>query len=323
VNIAGRLFKNIFLISFSLIIGILICEIFLRVKNSIEPNYDIEMWKYSKLLKEKSKNSKINHVHQKNKSSILQNIEIKTNNYGQRDIYIDNTILDEYKRSFLIIGSSITLGWGVKSKNTFTNLLNYKANLDNNEWIFINGGVGNYNTERYINNYFENWSNLDFTDIIIHFFVNDTELLKDNEVNIFTKHTHLGVVVWKFIKSLDSLLKKENIINYYNNKFADDFEGFKIAKKEIERLNDYCIRNNINCHIVLMPDIQQLNPYKLEFINNKIISFSKKINLNYLDLTPYFEQTLKENLLNDYNDPHPNKTGHEIISKAIYNFLKH
>ena len=39
-----------------------------------------------------------------------------------------------------------------------------------------------YNTERYINNYFENWSKLQFTDIVVHFFVNDTEIINQDNL---------------------------------------------------------------------------------------------------------------------------------------------
>ena len=45
-------------------------------------NYDIEMWRYSKELKIKTKD--IGHVHQKNKFAILQNVEINLNSDGMR-----------------------------------------------------------------------------------------------------------------------------------------------------------------------------------------------------------------------------------------------
>ena len=126
--------------------------------------------KRAKELKTKVNNKKINHVHIKNKSAILQNTEIKINNFGQRDIQYDNSKLSEYDRSFLIIGSSVAMGWGVEHEKVFSNRLNKKSFQNKKKWIFINGGVGNYNTQRYVNNYFENWKELDFTDIIIHFF---------------------------------------------------------------------------------------------------------------------------------------------------------
>ena len=171
MKIIKKISKSILLILTSLLIGILFCELILRVKHNYVINYDIEMWKYAKKLKQKVPNEKINHIHINNKSALLQKTEIKINNLGQRDINYDNSILKNFDRSFLILGSSVALGWGVDKEKIFSSIMNNKAIEDNKKWIFINGGVGNYNTERYINNYLENWKSLQFTDLIIHFFV--------------------------------------------------------------------------------------------------------------------------------------------------------
>ena len=85
----------------------------------------------------------INRIHVKNKSSVLQKVEIKTNSYGQRDINYDNNYLNKFDKSFLIIGSSIPLGWGVEKEKTFAHLLNIESKIKGKKWIFINGGVGN------------------------------------------------------------------------------------------------------------------------------------------------------------------------------------
>ena len=111
--------KLLTIILFSLIFSLILCELALRVTYQFITNYDIEMWKYAKKLKIKSQNNNINHTHINNKSAKLQKVEIKTNNLGQRDKYIDNQILKTYDRTFIVLGSSIALGWGVQSKNTF------------------------------------------------------------------------------------------------------------------------------------------------------------------------------------------------------------
>ncbi len=106
----------------SFILGLLLCEGILRIKHYFVLDYDVEMWRYANILKEKHNNPKINHVHTKNKSAVLQGVELKTNKHGQRDIDYNNSDLKSHDRSFLFIGSSITLGWGVKNKDTFINI---------------------------------------------------------------------------------------------------------------------------------------------------------------------------------------------------------
>ena len=59
-------------------------EIFLRLKNSNSLNYDVEMTRYSNLLKVKSQNKIMDFEHKKNASAKLQGIKIRTNKYGLR-----------------------------------------------------------------------------------------------------------------------------------------------------------------------------------------------------------------------------------------------
>ena len=313
--------STFFLIINSIILALVFCEIGLRVKHRLIINYDIEMWKYAKVLKIPVENKKINHIHIPNKTGNFQNIEIKTNSFGQRDIEYNNDFLKKYDRSFLIIGSSIPLGWGVKQDKTYSSLLNKISKESNKKWLFINGGVGNYNTERYVNNYLENWSKLEFTDIIINYFVNDAEFINTKKTNFFVKYTHTGVVVWKLINSLKSSLKKENLVNYYKKIYDKDQKGLIITKKELLNLTNFCKKKKMNCFLVNMPDIHQLNPYKLGFSNEIIKKNSLKIDLKYFDLLPTFNNLNKDQVWNKYNDPHPNEYAHSLIANAIFDYL--
>jgi len=314
-------FINLTIILFSLILIFLVCEGILRLKNFVIPNYDIEMWKYTKALKQKSNNKKIGHVHKKNKLAKLQNVDIKINNFGQRGQDIDINKINNFERKILIIGSSVTLGWGVNEDKTLTSVIKSISEQNNQNWLVMNGGVGNYNAERYINNYMENWSKLNVTDLVVQFFVNDTEILKDNKVNFFTKHTHTGVMIWKFLNTLKSDFKSENIDDYYRKLYENDFKGLKIAKKEMKKLKLHCETKKINCLIVLTPDIHKLNPYKLLFINEKMITIAKEINFEIYNLLPEFENINSKKIWNKYNDPHPNELGHKIMGEKIYKIL--
>ena len=73
------------------------------------------MWKYSKSLKEKSSDILIV-ISKKNQSKKLQNVLIRTNEFGLRGKSLKNDN-QTYDREILVIGSS-TLGWGVE-ENTY------------------------------------------------------------------------------------------------------------------------------------------------------------------------------------------------------------
>ena len=114
--------KIFFSIVISILFALLICETLLRIKHKIIVNYDIEMWRYAKELKIKSENPKINHIHKKNSIATLQKVKISTNNYGQRDRNFSIEDLKKYDRSFIVLGSSVALGWGVEQDKTFTSI---------------------------------------------------------------------------------------------------------------------------------------------------------------------------------------------------------
>ena len=82
----------------------------------------------------------------------------------------------------------------------------------------------------------------------------------------------MGVVIWKLINSYVAAFNPENINDYYEERFKDDYPGYIIAKQELENLSLYCKSYKIKCHIVVMPDLQKLNPYKLNFINKNYFS---------------------------------------------------
>ena len=70
-----------------------------------------------------------------------------------------------------------------------------------------------------------------------------------------------------------------------------------------------------------MPDIHQLNPYKLKFVNKKISTLSQKLNFSFLDLIEVFENVDEKKISNKYQDPHPNSLGHKLMANEIFNYL--
>ena len=315
-----NLILNFFIVFISVIFSLLAFEGFLRIKDSIDTSYDIEMWKYSKLLKIKSTNPLIGHVHKKNSSAILQKIQIRTNNLGIRgeDIYLDDLTESEV---LLFLGSSVLLGWGVEEDLIYTSLIEKDLTSKNQRIKVINAGIGNYNAERYIENYFENLAFLNPYRIVVNYFVNDSENLKINEGNFFTRNFHFAVMIWKYISSLNTEFAVNSIENYYEDQYKEDFIGFIKMKNALKKLSIHCEEKKIHCSLLMIPDIHQLNPYKLNFIHEKMEDLSSEFGFEFLNLLDNFEGENQEVFWNDFNDPHPNQEGHKRIAEAFIEFF--
>ena len=107
---------SIVLLALSIVVALLMGEGILRIKNSSMTNYDIEMWRYSRELKVHSDDPSLDFEHLKNKSAVLQNIDIRLNEWGLRGDPVRPAGSDT--RRVLFLGGSTTLGWGVPEDQT-------------------------------------------------------------------------------------------------------------------------------------------------------------------------------------------------------------
>src|SRR5262245_50081273 len=94
---------SIALLASSIVVAFLLGEATLRIKNSSMTNYDIEMWRYARELKVKTSDPSLDFVHLKSKSAILQNVEIRLNEWGLRGDPIPAVSPD--KRRILFLGA--------------------------------------------------------------------------------------------------------------------------------------------------------------------------------------------------------------------------
>tara|TARA_E500000178_G_C17009917_1_gene749998 strand:+ start:177 stop:1130 length:954 start_codon:yes stop_codon:yes gene_type:complete len=311
---------NTLMILLSITGTIAILEFFLMIKSKFIIDYDTEMWRYSKTLKAKHPNPKINHIHKKNSEATLQKVKISLNRLGLRG---NNQDLNEWNNSnkkILFLGSSITLGWGVEKDKVLTSLIENRANNLNMNWKFLNAGVGNYNTERYVNNYFENLINLEPNVIIVQYFLNDAEKLPNNSGNFFTRNFHLGILIWKYMSIKSDNIKFKNIYDYYKNVYQND--KLLDVQKNLQKLKTHCKELGIRCIIVYTPDIQFIKDERFDEFENKIKLIANQEKYEFLSLTKNIRKYSDQNLVNKYNDNHPNALGHKIMAETIFEYLK-
>src|SRR5438552_3128600 len=74
--------------------------------------YDLEMWKYARDLKQIAKNPLIGHEHRPNSEARLMGVDVKINSKGLRDREIPYERTPSVVR-IMMLGDSFTEGWGV------------------------------------------------------------------------------------------------------------------------------------------------------------------------------------------------------------------
>jgi len=189
---------------FSLVIGLLLVELLTRIifdHNGM--NYGIEMWKYAKLLKQKSQIPQLSHEHKPGTEAKLMGVQVKINSYGLRDHEYKIARPDRTYR-ILVLGDSMTFGWGTAVENTYPKVLEKllndfsrpASNPSNmiSKYEVINAGVGNYNTVQEVTYFKERGIHLKPDMVLLGFYLNDAEKTPKPSSGFLREHSYLYVL---------------------------------------------------------------------------------------------------------------------------------
>ena len=300
--------KNFLSLLLSLILIILTLEIFVRIITSNGLNLDIEMLKYAKSHKIISANKNIGLEHRSNVKKKLMNVEIKLNSQGFRN----NIDIDHSKKKILMLGDSITLGWG--AQNTFSYNLEKFLNSDIQ---VINAGIGNTNTYMQIYNFFENYSKYNFDMIVLNFFVNDFERIIIKKSNLFVKNLYF---ISYFKAKILKILIENSLIDNYESFYLKTFEDEEFVEESlnlIKKLNEYCKKEKIIFVINYIPELRGMKNYKYNKQIKILENFSKQNEIKFINSLDVLQNYEDETLWVTKEDSHYNDKAHLLVSKFL------
>ncbi len=297
----------------SLIFSLFFLEISVRMFIDNGMNYEIEMMKYANQLKELSLNKDIGIVHKKNVKAKLMGAEIKLDSNGFRN----DEVQHKDKKKILMLGDSMTLGWGAKKPFPYV-LNNLMPNYD-----VLNAGIGNTNTIMQVNNFMQNFSKTyNYEIIILNFFINDFENVKVKKPNFFQRNSFF----YTFLNNkINTIFIKFNFKKDWETFYSDSYSNKKIQHEtliQILRLNDFCKKNNIKFIIHNIPELRNLKNYKFMNETNTIKEFSSKNSINFVDSLSVLKNYDEKDLWVTELDPHANDFAHKIIAEFLIKKLK-
>lgn len=302
---------------FSILAGLGIGEAVLRLKNSSMKNYDIEMWRYAKELK--VRHPELGHVHVPSTSSVLQGVEIRTNEYGLRGASVPPP--QPNQRRILFLGSSVTLGWGVPEDQTISSQIQEMFEADSNPVVVMNAGIGNYNSERYVKRFLTHLTQVEPTDIVVHYFLRDAEELEKGRGNWFLRNSQLAVTLWNAMNRYTQKTGQNSIVDHYRKVYQPNSDGIRRMKEALKELADYGHRKNIKLYLAMTPDIHNLENYQLGFIHQYMEGVARDLRYEFIDLLPALEGLKPQEVWSMPGDPHPNALGHKKMAQALYTVL--
>jgi lysophospholipase L1-like esterase len=318
MNVKNILFSAI-LVLVATAISLVAAEVILRVKNSSMTNYDIEMWRYSMELKQQSADPALDFDHVKSKSAELQNVDIRLNDWGLRGGPIEPMAQDG--RRILFLGGSITLGWGVQEADTVEALLEGRLRDANEKVQVLNGGIGNYNTERYVSRFMKELTGLNPTDIVVHYFLRDAERLPPGGGNFLLRHSELAVTLWIAYHRLFDQAGENALVEHYRRVYEPGEPGFQVMQAKLKELSDYAKARGIRVYLAMTPDVHNLVDYKLGFVHDIMRRVASDDGYRFIDLLPAMQGRPPQDLFAMPGDPHPNALGHRLMAETIFPIL--
>jgi len=292
----------------SLVISILSLEIFVRYSFDNGMNYEIEMMKYANKLKIISKDKNVGIEHRKNIKSFLMGAEIILNSDGFRN---NKNVIPE-KKKILMLGDSMTLGWG--AKKPFSNILDDKIN----NFQIINAGIGNTNTLMQIANFEKNFKNkYNYDIIVLNFFINDFEKVEIIKPNFLEKYSYFYTFI---LNKINIILIKFNLKKSWETFYSDSYKNKEIHQKTLNKilqLNYYCKENSIKFIIHNIPELRDLKNYKFKNETKIISEFSVKNDITFLNSHSILKNYNPQDLWVTELDPHANDKAHDIIADFL------
>jgi lysophospholipase L1-like esterase len=287
--------------------------------------YDLEMWKYGRDLKRPADEPSLGHEHVPGRRATLMGVDVAINSRGLRDRELDVARTPGRLR-ILMLGDSLTVGWGVRMEDTFAKRLERMfAEVQGKEIEVINAGVGNYNTIQEVQYFLTKGFRYQPDIIVLSHFVNDAEPVP---VSHATSAAERMCFSCNFIAGrIDTLRRKlsggKSWVEYYLGLYEQGrSRGWLDAADHIRKLADYCRAHGIRLLVVSLPELHDVQNYRFQEITDLVQRAAEANGVEFADMLPYLKDRASPDLWVSPPDPHPNALAHQLIAAGLFEKLR-
>ena len=312
-------FVSTLVFSFIILCCLIGSEVFVRHVIDDGMDYDLEMWKYARKLKRVSERPGQGHEHIPGRSTHLMGVDIIINSHGHR-----NKETPIYKplgtTRIIMLGDSLTLGWGVPSKNTVSERLEVLLNENESEKRFevINAGIGNTNTEMQVARFLANEIRFSPDLVVLNYFINDAEPIPRPNKNILMKYSAAYVFFSLRMASIGRMFfGGKQWHQYYLDLYKEKAGGWQRVQAFFQKLSEYCRSQDIRLLLVSYPELHQFRPYPFAAVTQKLRNMADQREVPFFDLLPTLKRQKEKNLWVSRHDQHPNSLAYSLIAPAL------
>jgi len=298
----------------------LCAEAYVRLYVDDGMQFDLEMWKYARLVKEPSNDPRLGYVHAANRHLRLMGVEFNTNSKGLRDREFDYARTPGTLR-IVMLGDSLTVGWGVPLEETFPKRIEGKYRDINVAAEVINTGVGNYNSIQEVEYFMQEARKYSPDIVVLNFFVNDAEPTpKSRRTNLFDVICSSCIFLAGRLDTARRLISADqDWAGYYLDLYRDgSTKGWLDAKQAIKNLASYCKANKIVLLIASLPELHDVKNYRFQRVTDLLRQTAAETDTPFVDLLPYLQDQEASTLWVSPTDPHPNGFADALIANGLF-----
>lgn len=289
-------------------------------------HFDLEMWKYARDLKQVSANPDIGHEHRPGASGVYMGVPVSVNSIGLRDREIAEAPAAGVTR-IMMLGDSVTFGWGVRIEDTPAKLLETALNSQGRgagRYEVINTGVGNYNTVMETEYFLNGGYRLKPDVVVLNYFINDAEPVPKRKRSFMTEYSYAAVMLASAFDKIGRVyLGEPDWKTYYSDLYKPDAQGWIAAQSAIGRLAEYCRENNIRLLVANYPELHELKPYPFSQVTAAVQRTASRHDVQFVDLHPAVAELEPTSLWVSPTDAHPNRIANIRYAEAIRRALSY
>jgi lysophospholipase L1-like esterase len=311
-------------VAFCVVLVFACMEVYVRLVVDNGMQFDLEMWKYAKEIKQVDPDPLIGHRHAPNRSARLMGVMVKTNSNGFRDREFTIDKPPGVLR-IVMLGDSFTEGWGAPEEETFSKRIERRYNDRGIKAEVINTGVGNWNTIQEVEFFLTGVYRYHQDIVVLNFVFNDAEPVPHERPPSFLMRYCYSCVflIGRYDAVHRMIFGGQDWADYYLGLFGDGTTpGWLGAKAAIKRLADYCKQNNIQLLIANHPELHDVKHYRFQKITDLVRDAAAENDVAFVDLLPYVRDQDSASLWVTAPDPHPNGFAHKFLADGIFAALE-
>jgi lysophospholipase L1-like esterase len=282
-------------------------------------HYGIEMWKYARLVKRESASPAVGHEHVPRSHARLMGVDVTINSQGLRSPEAAAP-KEPGVRRLLVLGDSLTFGWGVDERETYPRVLERMLNAAGRRYEVINAGVGNYNTAQEVAWFTERGLAYAPDEVILGFYINDAEPTPRKTQGWLASRSYLYVVAASFWDAMQRKAGlKEGYVDYYGELYRDGTPGWLSCQAALEQLIAATQVRGIRLTVALLPELHDVEEtYPFRFVHEQVAIVLARHGTPVVDLDRAFRGHEPSSLWVSPGDAHPNALAQRIIAERLF-----